>query len=140
MEPVRPRDPNASVCPEPTDPAAATHASLPFFIFAQSFGANISHFLISLSHLTIMNSVILVTVNSLSHFNYRAKSFYDFCQSFCYSDLTHSIREFSHFSLLQYSVIFATVSVAFAIFLSHFLFCYSEFSHFYDVVSHFLLL
>jgi hypothetical protein len=78
----------------------ATHASLPFFIFAQSFGASISHFLVSLSHLTTINSVILVTVNSLSHFNYRAKSFYDFCHPFCYSDLTHSVREFSHFSLL----------------------------------------
>jgi hypothetical protein len=84
-----------------------------------------------------MNSVILVTVNSLSHFNYRAKSFYDFCHPFCYSDLTHSVREFSHFSLLQYSVIFTTVSATFAILFSHFVFCYSELSHFYDVVSHF---
>jgi hypothetical protein len=57
---------------QPT-PRATTHASQPFSVFAQSFVASVSHFLVSLSHLTtmnlaifgIVNSVILATMNSV---------------------------------------------------------------------------
>jgi hypothetical protein len=66
-EPVCQRETNASACPEPTDPA---HCDLRifaifFFVFAQLFGASVSHFLVSLSHLTTVNSAIFGTVNSV---------------------------------------------------------------------------
>jgi hypothetical protein len=107
----------------------ATHASLPFFVFAQLFGASVSHFLVSLSHFWY-SELSYFSYSELSYFSYRANSFYNFCQPFCYSDLTHFVREFSHSSLLQYSVILATVVAIFATLISHFVFCYSGLSHF----------
>jgi hypothetical protein len=77
----RPRESTITVRAE-ASPRAPT---LPFSVFAQLFGAIASHFLVSLSHLVIVNSAIFGVVNSiifiyneLSHFSYRAQSFYDF--------------------------------------------------------------
>jgi hypothetical protein len=71
--------------------------SQPFSVFAQSFGASVSHFLVSLSHLVIVNStifgtvnlVILATVNSviltteLSHFMILLAILLQRSQPFC---------------------------------------------------------
>jgi hypothetical protein len=89
-------------------PRAPTHASQPFSVFTQSFGASVSHVLVSLSHLVIVNSTIFwyselshFSYSKLSHFSYRAQSFYDF--------ISHSARELIHSFLLQYLAILATV-------------------------------
>jgi hypothetical protein len=132
--PCEPKHPREN---QPT-PRAST---LPFSVFAQSFGAIASHFLVLLSHLVIVNSAIFGVVNSiifiyneLSHFSYRAQSFYDFISHsstvnstiFYYGDLSHfaivksniprptllshssllCCSLLSHFSLLQCSTIF----------------------------------
>jgi hypothetical protein len=111
---------------------ALTHATQPFFIFAQSFGASVRYFLVSLSHLVIVNSTIFGILNSVifsynevSHFSYTAQSFYDFVthfaimnaaiwlqwtQSFCYSALNHYRCFIGHFSTVN-SVIFLQCSV-----------------------------
>jgi hypothetical protein len=120
-------------------PRALTHTSQPFSIFAQSFGASVNHFLVSLSNLVIansaifgiVNSVILATVNStilaveLSHFMILPAILQErLVIPHCYSTQPF---------LLHCSSILTTV-------LSHFVFCYSELSHFCYHVSRFSLL
>jgi hypothetical protein len=128
-------------------PHATTHAPLPFFVFAQAFGASVSHFLVSLSYLTTMNSIIFGIVNSvilaivnsvilateLSHFiifvSHSATVTSPIPLENSFIPRSYSTQSF----LLQQSATFATL-------VSHFVFCYSELSHFYDTVSHFSLL
>jgi hypothetical protein len=100
-EPKRPRE------SQPT-PRAPTHATQLFSVLAQLFGSIASHFLVSLSHLVIVNSTIFGIVNSvifiyneLSHFSYRAQSFYDF--------ISHTATANSSI-LLEKSAIFATMN------------------------------
>jgi hypothetical protein len=101
-----PREPTISARAE-ASPRAPTHVTQLFSILAQLFDATVSHFLVLLSYLVIVNSAIFDIVNSvisiyneLSYFSYRAQSFYDF--------ISHTTTVNSVI-LLEKSVIFATM-------------------------------
>jgi hypothetical protein len=100
-EPKRPRE------SQPT-PRTPTHVTQLFSVLAQLFDATVSHFLVLLSYLVIVNSVIFGIVNSvisiynkLSYFSYRAQLFYDF--------ISHTTTVNSVI-LLEKSAIFATMN------------------------------
>jgi hypothetical protein len=93
-QPVQPHEPTISARAEaslwePTDPRAPTHVVQLFFVLAQLFGATVSHFLVSLSDLVIVNSVIFCIVNSviltteLSYFMILSAILLQWTQSFC---------------------------------------------------------
>jgi hypothetical protein len=93
-QPVQPREPTISAQAkaslwELTDPRAPTHMVQLFFVLAQLFGATASHFLVSLSDLVIVNSVIFCIVNSviltteLSYFMILSAILLQWTQSFC---------------------------------------------------------
>jgi hypothetical protein len=133
-------------------PRALTHTSQPFSIFAQSFGASVNHFLVSLSNLVIansaifgiVNSVILAPVNStilaveLSHFMIlpailQERLVIPHCYStqpfllHCSSILTTVLSHFFIFATVN-SVIFVTMSAVFP--------CYSA-QPFFKIVQSF---